>query len=182
MTEFTPVAGRECGDCSACCDLPSIDALQKPPRILCTHRLHDGCRIYGERPAPCRDFFCGWRLLPQLDEAWRPDRCQILLELRPDCVPETYADLDYAFRFTFFGTTERIYWEPFVKLVGGLVHQEFPVYLAVAGKPGFAGTQYFLTDLLKPAVAARDFSRITAALAQAAKICIDAPQTKITYD
>lgn len=179
---FPPIPGRECGNCSVCCDLPSIDVLRKPPRILCEHRDNEGCRIYGERPSACRDFFCGWRVLAKMDDGWRPDRCEILVELRPDCVPEQYAELGYVFRFTLFGALDKIFWNPFVTLVGGLVSQDFPVFLAVAGKPGHAGGQYFLTEALKPVVPTHDYARMVGVLAQALQVCIDHPQTNLARD
>jgi hypothetical protein len=146
---------------------------------LCEHRGSDGCRIYDSRPEVCRGFFCGWRVLPKLDDAWRPDRCEILLELRPDDVPERFRALGYVFKFTLFGAPDRIFWKPFVTLVSGLVSQDFPVTLAVAGKPGYAAGRYFLTDYLKLAVATGDYARIVGPLSLALQVCIDHPQEKI---
>lgn len=57
-----------------------IDALHKPAGVRCSNCQPDNlCAIYDERPNPCRAFLCGWRLIAQLGEDWRPDRCGILL-------------------------------------------------------------------------------------------------------
>lgn len=39
-----------------------------------------GCDIYGQRPAACRTYFCGWRRLAFLDDDWRPDRSGVVIE------------------------------------------------------------------------------------------------------
>ena len=71
----TPIAGRECGECTLCCSVLLIDApeIQKDAGIRCLH-CDQGCVIYEQRPAVCRDFYCAWRTMAIFDEAWRPDR------------------------------------------------------------------------------------------------------------
>ncbi len=72
------VPGRECGDCTVCCAVPTIDdpEIQKKPGIHCRH-CATGCTIYESRPKSCRDFFCAWRMMPRLGPEWRPDRSGI---------------------------------------------------------------------------------------------------------
>jgi hypothetical protein len=55
-----PAAGFECGDCTACCTVLAVTELRKPMRFACEHICRDGCRIYAERPAGCRQFNCLW--------------------------------------------------------------------------------------------------------------------------
>lgn len=66
---------RECGECSLCCKLPSIQALQKPVGEWCRHfKKGVGCGIYSERPECCRVFRCLWLDSDELDDAWFPRR------------------------------------------------------------------------------------------------------------
>jgi hypothetical protein len=65
------VPGRACGECTMCCTLPRIEVLDKPELTPCRHQ-HHGCTIYPDRPAPCREFFCGWRALPFVADHWYP--------------------------------------------------------------------------------------------------------------
>lgn len=81
MSVLQTLAGRECGGCTACCRHLGIDApeLKKPDGVACRHCVEGfGCGVYADRPALCRDWYCGWRLLTLSDEM-RPDRSGILL-------------------------------------------------------------------------------------------------------
>jgi hypothetical protein len=70
------VAGRECGDCTACCFEITIEEpeIAKPPRQACVHCRADGCAIHAIRPAICRSWFCAWRRIADLPDHLRPDR------------------------------------------------------------------------------------------------------------
>lgn len=84
---------KTCGPCQACCVALKIDApeLRKPSGTACVHLAKQGCGIYERRPAVCRGFLCGWRLLPELDASWRPDLAGVmLLELPQSQLPKTY--------------------------------------------------------------------------------------------
>lgn len=74
-----PVPRRECGACTACCTVPTIEPLGKPADTLCSHCTSGGCSIYESRPVPCRTFFCGWRRIKALPDNLRPDRCGFVL-------------------------------------------------------------------------------------------------------
>ena len=78
------VPGRECGACTACCTVMAIDKpeIQKEAGVTCRHCV-GGCTIYATRPPLCRDYYCGWRQLPILDESWRPDRSGVYVEVEP---------------------------------------------------------------------------------------------------
>lgn len=77
------VAGRECGDCTACCDVLKIDTrdLQKPAGMPCIHRSAHGCAIHAMRPDICRAWFCGWRRVEGMSDAARPDLCGLMVSL-----------------------------------------------------------------------------------------------------
>jgi Fe-S-cluster containining protein len=68
------VEGRSCGDCSLCCKLPRIDAVDKPAGTWCRHCApgRGGCTIYDSRPSSCRAFHCGWIVDADLGPEWRP--------------------------------------------------------------------------------------------------------------
>jgi hypothetical protein len=74
------VPGRACGDCSLCCKLLAIDALNKPAGSWCLHCAPGrGCAIYADRPAECRTFHCCWLTTPNLGPEWRPTKSRMVL-------------------------------------------------------------------------------------------------------
>src|SRR5262245_37176595 len=84
------VPNRECGECNVCCKALLIDepTLQKPPGVLCANwKPARGCGIYDTRPAACRGFFCGWRMMPELGDELRPDRSGILVRMIREHIP-----------------------------------------------------------------------------------------------
>lgn len=86
-------AEKICGPCQACCVALKIEApeLRKKSGTPCSHLTEKGCGIYETRPPVCRDFLCGWRLLPELDLSWRPDLSGVmLLRLGGNEVPNAY--------------------------------------------------------------------------------------------
>ena len=82
ITDLDLVPGRACGDCTACCVVMAIDQpdIRKAAGVACRH-CRGGCAIYPTRPPVCRDFHCGWRQLPILDEPWRPDLSGVFVEI-----------------------------------------------------------------------------------------------------
>lgn len=68
---------RRCGDCSLCCDVRGVVALDKPPGQACSHLSEGRCGIYADRPEECRSYYCAWRL-GFLREGDRPDRTGIV--------------------------------------------------------------------------------------------------------
>ena len=74
------MSDRTCGSCSLCCKVIGIAALDKPAGQWCPHFAKGvGCSIYGQTPDECRTFFCWWLKTPSMGEAWRPDRCKLVL-------------------------------------------------------------------------------------------------------
>ena len=71
---------RPCGDCSLCCKVVGIAALDKPAGRWCPHVSQGtGCSIHAEAPAECRGFHCFWALEVLNADEWRPDRCQFVV-------------------------------------------------------------------------------------------------------
>jgi len=68
------VPGRTCGSCMLCCTVMSVEDLNKPAGVTCSHAATGkGCTIRDQRPQACRRFFCGWRLDPNIDSLWKPN-------------------------------------------------------------------------------------------------------------
>jgi hypothetical protein len=152
------VAGRECGGCTACCVLFPIDGpqLAKQAGVPCPHlAAGGGCAIHATRPDACRDWFCGWRRLPKLDDAWRPDRSGVVVVFDDEGVPAAYPERP-ALKFLLTGPDEALFTRAFLGYVAGLVDARVPVLLAISGPPGTFGAKAFLNPRLETAVARRD--------------------------
>lgn len=79
----------DCGGCTLCCKLLEVPALEKPQNRWCVHcKTGQGCTIYANRPAPCRDFLCVWlesqRAAQPLPPELRPDRSKLVLTFAPN--------------------------------------------------------------------------------------------------
>jgi hypothetical protein len=78
---------RACGDCTLCCKLEGIRELNKRAWQWCQHcAIGKGCRIYAERPDPCRNFRCLWLDDMAMDEHMRPDRAGVYVAWSSDCL------------------------------------------------------------------------------------------------
>jgi hypothetical protein len=85
--ETTPaiVKGRQCGTCTLCCKVMTVQEINKPNGQWCPHCLKGrGCGIYSDRPNECRTFHCGYLLLPSLGEHWFPAHSKLVLAFKPD--------------------------------------------------------------------------------------------------
>jgi hypothetical protein len=72
------VAGRVCGECTACCTVMGVAELNKANYQPCSHNC-GRCGIYDSRPNTCRTWCCGW-LLGRIegDGRRRPDQLGLL--------------------------------------------------------------------------------------------------------
>jgi hypothetical protein len=76
--------GRSCEGCTACCKIPAVQALAKPPQVWCEHcEIGVGCKIYEARPEECRTFYCGWVLDQKISDDWRPGKCRMVVKFEP---------------------------------------------------------------------------------------------------
>jgi Fe-S-cluster containining protein len=74
------VPGRSCGSCSLCCKVLPVQELSKPAGQWCIHSAPgSGCSVHADRPHACREFFCAWRLDPNLGPEWKPEVCRFVL-------------------------------------------------------------------------------------------------------
>jgi len=154
--------------------------LQKPPGVLCKNcKPGAGCTIYDKRPQLCREWYCGWRLLP-FGEEWRPDRCQILVMMLTETMLK---GLKYAVQINLIGSHDRISWQPLVSQIATFISNNVPVFLAVPGKAGHVFAQTYLNTFqpLREAIAIANFEMTVSALAQALQSCIDHPKPKYEF-
>ena len=74
------VPGRSCENCTLCCKVLGIPALEKPRGTVCTHcDWGQGCKIYARRPGACADFDCSYLLSPALGDEWKPTTAHLVL-------------------------------------------------------------------------------------------------------
>ena len=72
------IASRPCGECTACCDVLTVEELQKPAGTLCRHASPAGCACYENRPKVCREYLCLWKVgCGTLEQ--RPDRLGVVI-------------------------------------------------------------------------------------------------------
>jgi len=131
MSEAPPTS-NSCGDCTVCCHSLWIKELDKPAGIYCKHCLPGkGCGIYETRFEICRSFLCGWRQVPQLGEAWRPDRSGILMMPQEvDKLPEEHRASGPGINFVVLGGEKAILRPGFAEYVATLVSRNVAVYLS----------------------------------------------------
>jgi hypothetical protein len=160
------VSNRSCGACVACCVVPPIRSADffKTSGTVCVNCLATGgCAIYPARPQACRDFMCGWRSLPFLDDRWRPDRCGILVVPEEQDIPAHFARRTGLNLVAYRAPADLE--APFViEMVAGLVHGNVPTFLSTPGPPGFHFAKALLNDRLAAAAAKRDGDAIRRAL------------------
>ena len=89
---------RTCDGCNMCCYIPGINepTLQKKEWVMCHNcDVGVGCKIYEQRPKPCRTFNCAW-LMGEFPDEWRPDKVGFYAEIEPqghkDKIMTLYAD------------------------------------------------------------------------------------------
>ena len=72
-----------CGDCTACCTIMKVGALNKPDYTPCQHLCSKGCAIYSHKPAECDTWQCAWKSgWIDGDERRRPDNLGVMFEYR----------------------------------------------------------------------------------------------------
>jgi hypothetical protein len=77
------VKGRECGRCSLCCKVVRIDEIGKPPGQWCKDCApgRGCCKIYENRPEPCRHFLCMWLFTEDLGPDWFPATAKLVVSV-----------------------------------------------------------------------------------------------------
>lgn len=144
-------AGNSCGDCTVCCMALDVEEIGKKAGKLCEHCTPKGCGIYETRFEVCRDFLCGWRVVPQLGDAWRPDRSGVLiLGMEAGKLPEEHRAMGNGVQFVILGGEKAIQRPGFAEYVMTLVARNVAVYLS-ADTP-----KSLINPYLRAKVAAKD--------------------------
>jgi len=140
------VPGRTCGPCTVCCTILSIDALGKDAGVACAH-CAAGCSIHPTRPAACRDFYCGWRMLDIFSDAWRPDLSGVFAQLESDGIPaqfETRTGISLMLVGPHPARTLRQSW--FLDFVRTGIANNIPLFLSLPGPVGHDAAKLLLND------------------------------------
>ena len=77
---LAPAPGKSCGSCTQCCKICTVDELQKPAGVYCSHcTIGGGCQIYQDRPPSCRTFMCSWLYSPDMAPEFKPDKTHVVI-------------------------------------------------------------------------------------------------------
>ena len=85
---------RKCDGCNLCCYIPSIDepTLKKEEWTMCQNcDVGVGCKIYEDRPKPCRTFDCSW-IKGETPVEWKPDKVGFFATGHMEKVMTLFAD------------------------------------------------------------------------------------------
>ena len=174
LTNDNPVPGRDCGDCTICCEYLKVDIpqLQKPAGMRCPNCIiNKGCAIYETRPQLCRDWLSGWRVARAFGDEWRPDLSGVLVEFEDDDVPEGFEHPTIKFMLL---KESSVAWPPLVSMIASLINQGKAVYLQIGVSQGLQGRKTFLSNVrpMLAAVQARDYEGVVGQLQQALQVLL----------
>lgn len=166
----THVKGRDCGECTVCCTALPIETpeLRKVPGITCKHCISAGCAIYETRFPICRTYYCGWRNLPELDDAWRPDKSGVLVSPQNENIPEKFV-LREGIEFLVLDGERAIRRQGFAEAVAAFVAGGVPTFLAFPGPPGHYPARVLVNDILAAAIGKRDLAAVREQLVRGLK-------------
>src|SRR3954470_4897253 len=167
---MTLISGRDCGDCTVCCTVMTINKpeIQKQSGVTCRHCKETGCAIYDSRPPICRVWFCAWRTVEIFDDSWRPDRSGVMPYVETEGISADF-DLSTGIGLMLVGnplkTVRQKYFQDFV--VTGVMNS-VPLFLSLPGPRGHdAATVSLNTDEMVDAIRA---GQVKEALERALKI------------
>jgi len=70
---------RSCGDCTMCCKVLAVAAMNKPLLTWCPQcQIGKGCAIYATRPAECAEFACLWLLDETMPAELQPNKVKFV--------------------------------------------------------------------------------------------------------
>ena len=153
------VRDRVCGACTVCCRELTIDdpGLRKPAATLCAHCVPgQGCAVHASRPATCRDWHCGWRLLPWLADALRPDRSGLLVLVEAGDAPGQGALVFNVVPAAPEAGAEAVARQGSLDVLGALVRENVSMFLGVKDATGRHGALLPLNGALGAMARGRD--------------------------
>jgi hypothetical protein len=152
---MTLVAGRECGACTVCCTVPTINKpeIQKLSGATCRHCTGAGCAVYETRPPICRSYYCAWRTVEIFDDSWRPDRSGVMPYVETEGISDAF-DLSTGIGLMLVGNplkTVRQRW--FQDFVTTGIMNSVPLFLSLPGPRGYqAATVSLNTEQMLDAI------------------------------
>ena len=161
------VRDRVCGTCTVCCRELTIDdpGLRKPAAVMCAHCVAGrGCAVYASRPATCRDWHCGWRLLPWLADGLRPDRSGLLVLIDTAGEPGRAALVFNVVPAAAGAAAEALGRQDSIDVLGALVREDVPVFLGIKDVAGRHGVRLPLNGALGAVARGRDGDAVRAAV------------------
>lgn len=161
---------RACGECTVCCTALAIDTpeFRKAPGITCTNCTAKGCSIYETRFPICRSYFCGWIQLPELDDAWRPDRSGVIVSPMRDNIPDDFA-LREGVELLILTGEKAIRRAGFAAFVARSITGGVATFLAMPGPTAHYPARVLLNRPLASAVARRDEQAVIETLVRIVK-------------
>jgi hypothetical protein len=151
------------------------DGFVKPPQTPCLHCTGRACAIYDHRPRVCAGYQCGWRFLPWIPRALRPDKARVLF----DALRETPTGHGLAVSILALDGREALEGEAVRAIIAKLVESGVAVYFAKLAGPGELFELVLGNDALARPVADRDETGLTQALERIGRT-LDAPSRRNT--
>ncbi|MGI4977337.1 MAG: hypothetical protein ACRYG6_10380 [Janthinobacterium lividum] len=170
------VPDRVCGACTVCCRELTIDdpALRKPAAVPCAHCVPSrGCAVHASRPATCREWHCGWRLLPWLDGALRPDLSGLLVLVEAGDAPGRGALVFNVVPAEAAAGARVLARQGSLDILGALVREDVPVFLGVKDAAGRHGARLPLNAALGTVARGRDGDAVRRAVLRIYKEGLD---------
>lgn len=132
------IPGRDCGDCTVCCTVMTIDKpeIQKKSGVTCKHCTAGGCAIYETRFPICKGYYCAWRNVDIFSDEWRPDKSGVMPYVETEGISEDF-DLSTGIGLMLVGNplkTVRQKW--FQEFVVTGVMSSVPLFLSLPGPVG----------------------------------------------
>lgn len=137
---------RTCSECSVCCISLRIEEpeLTKKADVPCPHLSSvKGCAIYNSRPGVCRNWYCGWRIMPFVNEEMRHDKSKVLIKTDGHNFifqPLTAQDVSSLLNINV------------MEAMATLVLNDVSVQTSIPTRSGFTNALSEVNDLLKPSL------------------------------
>lgn len=180
----TLVPNRECGECTACCQFPSIenDELVKLPNVDCQHlSKNGGCSIYTTRPKTCGEWYCAWRSMPNMVDEWRPDKIGVVVEFSRGNFPEPFIG-KAGYRLTILDKEKLAFNNLLVQFVAIQISMGVPCIISYAGEPGEVAAPALLNFALDSAVKAKNGEAILEGIIKALEASEQQPKVHLKIE
>jgi hypothetical protein len=134
-----------------------------------------GCSIYSKRPTPCREWFCVWRNLSELDDSWRPDKSGVMIEFSDEQFPGIFANR-VGFRFTVINKEKATRNNKLAKFLKKQISNGVPCLLSFGIEPAQNPPVTFLNIAMGKAANQKNPNGILGELKKAITACEQQPK------